>query len=196
VVNNAGIALAGPCEETSVEEAREEFETNLFGVLRVCRAVLPIMRAQGAGTIVNVSSVAGLMGVPFHSIYSASKFALEGLTESLRAEVRLFGIRVVLIEPGDIHTEITLHRRRVQAAQEGSAYGERYTRAVSVMEADEMAGPPPTIVAHLLERIIASPSPRLRYPVGPVTEKLAIALKRVVPYRLFEWLLLKYYRLR
>jgi NAD(P)-dependent dehydrogenase (short-subunit alcohol dehydrogenase family) len=195
VVNNAGISLVGPLEETSLEEAQAQLETNFFGVLRVCRAVLPVMRKQRSGYIVNVSSIAGLIGVPFQSAYSASKFALEGLTEALRIEVQPYGIRAVLIEPGDIHTEITAHRHRAQAAQEGSAYEERYRRSVAVMESDETNGPAPMIVAHLLEQIIVTPSPRLRYPVGPIFEKLAIALKRAVPYSFFEWVLTKYYRL-
>jgi NAD(P)-dependent dehydrogenase (short-subunit alcohol dehydrogenase family) len=196
VVNNAGFSLVGPVEETSLEEAQAQFETNFFGVLRVCRAVLPAMRKQRSGYIVNVSSVAGVIGIPFQSIYSASKFALEGLTEALRIEVQPYGIRAVLIEPGDIHTDATVHRHRAQAAQEGSAYEERYRRSVAVMEADETNGPSPMIVAHLLERIIANPSPRLRYPVGPVVDKLAIAVKRMVPYPFFESVLSKYYRVR
>jgi NAD(P)-dependent dehydrogenase (short-subunit alcohol dehydrogenase family) len=195
VVNNAGFSLVGPVEETSLEEAQAQFDTNFFGTLRVCRAVLPVMRKQCSGYIVNVSSIAGLIGVPFQSAYSASKFALEGLTEALRIEVQPYGIRAVLIEPGDIHTEITAHRQRAQAAREGSAYEERYQRSVAVMEADETNGPSPMIVAHLLERIITTPSPHLRYPVGPVFEKLAIALKRAVPYPFFGWVLTKYYRL-
>ncbi len=112
LVNNAGIAIAGAVEDTSVEEARDQFDVNFFGVLRVCRAVLPAMREQGAGYIVNIGSIGGLIAIPFQGFYSASKFALEGLSESLRLEVRQFGVHVVLIEPGDHRTGLTDNRRR------------------------------------------------------------------------------------
>ena len=110
-------------------------------------------------------------------------------------EVQPYGIRVVLIEPGDFHTGITAHRRRARAAQHDSVYKERFARSLAIMEADETDGPPPTAIAYLLERILSTPSPRLRYPVGPVAERLAIALKRIVPHRLFELVVMRYYRL-
>jgi len=101
-VNCAGFGIAGAVEDTSTEEAKAQLETNFFGTLRVCRAVLPIMREQGSGAIVNISSIAGLIGIPYQAMYSASKFAIEGMTEALRLEVKPFGIRVCLIEPGDL----------------------------------------------------------------------------------------------
>lgn len=114
VVNNAGYALAGPIEDTSIEEARHQLDTNFFGVLRVCKAVLPSMRARGSGLIVNVSSLGGMVGLPFQGLYSASKFALEGLTESLRQEVAPFGVQVTLLQPGDVRTAITDNRVRAR----------------------------------------------------------------------------------
>jgi NAD(P)-dependent dehydrogenase (short-subunit alcohol dehydrogenase family) len=124
VVNNAGFGLAGAVESTSIAEAREQFETNFFGTMRVCRAVLPAMRRQGHGHILNVSSVAGQIGIPFQGIYSATKFAVEGLTEALRLEVAPFGIRVVLIEPGDFHTGFTANRRRTVGG-DAAVYAQR-----------------------------------------------------------------------
>ncbi|MCY1013953.1 SDR family NAD(P)-dependent oxidoreductase [Nannocystis pusilla] len=112
LVNNAGYTLAGAVEETAIDEAKAQFDTNFFGMARMVRAVLPVMRAQGGGRIVNVSSLAGLVGVPFHAHYSASKFAVEGLSEGLRQEVRRFGIHVSLIEPGDFKTAGTAARER------------------------------------------------------------------------------------
>jgi NAD(P)-dependent dehydrogenase (short-subunit alcohol dehydrogenase family) len=106
VVNNAGWALMGPIEDTPIAEARAQMETNFFGVLRVRRAVLPVMREQRAGHIVNISSLGGIFGMPFSGIYSASKFAVEGLSESLRLETHRFGVRVVLIEPGDARSQL------------------------------------------------------------------------------------------
>jgi NAD(P)-dependent dehydrogenase (short-subunit alcohol dehydrogenase family) len=195
VVNCAGFGVAGSVEDTTIAEAKSQFETNFFGAVRLCRAALPIMREQQSGYIVNISSIAGLIGIPFQGMYNASKFALEGMTEALRMEVQPFGIHVVLIEPGDFHTQFTANRRKTVASQQNAVYLEQFTTALGVMEADETQGPSPVKVAYLLERIIESPSPRLRYPVGPVYEKVAITLKKVLPSRFFEWGLMKYYRL-
>jgi NAD(P)-dependent dehydrogenase (short-subunit alcohol dehydrogenase family) len=197
VINNAGFGYGGAVEDTSIAEAKALFETNFFGVLRVCRAVLPHMRAQRRGLIVNVSSIGGLMGLPFQGLYSASKFALEGLSASLRMEVKPFGIHVVLLEPGDIRTSFTANRRTVQAAMDEasalSAYRERYMAALSRIEADEQGGPPPEVVARALTRIVRRRVPRPNYIVGPAYEKVAVWASRALPARLFEWILMKYY---
>ncbi len=194
VVNNAGFGLAGAVESTSIAEAREQFETNFFGTMRVCRAVLPAMRRQGHGHILNVSSVAGRIGVPFQGTYSATKFAVEGLTEALRLEVAPFGIRAVLIEPGDFRTGFTANRRK--AAGSDAAYAARQASALQVMERDETQGATPEAVGRLVHRVIMMRFPRARYAVGPPTETLALALKRFAPSRLFEWGLARYYRIR
>ncbi len=194
-VNNAGISIVGAVEEVSSEEAKAQLETNFFGALRVCQAVLPVMRAQRGGLIVNISSIGGLIGIPFQALYSASKFALEGLSEALRMEVRSFGICVVLIEPGDIPTEIAVHRRWTRLSTESPVYAERCAHAMKVMAADEQNGPAPYKVAHLLERIVKTPNPRLRWVIGPTLECISLALKPIVPPALFEWALEKYYRI-
>jgi NAD(P)-dependent dehydrogenase (short-subunit alcohol dehydrogenase family) len=193
VVNNAGIAIAGAVEDTSVEEAIEQFDVNFFGVLRVCRAVLPHMRERRSGCIVNIGSIAGLVAAPYQGLYSASKFALEGLSEALRLEVRPFGIRVVLIEPGDHRTGLTENRRPTSASQENPAYRNRYQRAVARMAADERSGPAPEAVARMMHRIIQLKKPRLRYTVGPVAERAAPFLKRALPYAVVETLIDRYY---
>ena len=115
--------IAGAIEDTTVEEALAQFDVNFFGVLRMCRAVLPSMRARKAGYVVNIGSIGGLIGIPFQGFYSATKFALEGFSEALRLEVKPFGIHVVLIEPGDHRTAFTQKRRWIKGA-EGSAYQE------------------------------------------------------------------------
>jgi NAD(P)-dependent dehydrogenase (short-subunit alcohol dehydrogenase family) len=196
VVCNAGYGLAGAVEDSSVGEAKRQFETNFFGAWRVCRAVLPILRRQGGGTIVLMGSLAGLMGVPFQAAYSASKFALEGMAEALRMEVRPWGIRVVLIEPGDFCTGFTRNRVRARAAGHGSPYAAAFQRALAVMEADERNGPGPDEVAHLLARIIAHPSPRLRYTAGRRLQRSGALFKRILPGRLFEWIIMTTYGLR
>lgn len=195
-VNNAGFGLAGAVEDTSIAEARAQLETNFLGAVRVCRAVLGSMRAQGGGTIINVSSLGGLAGIPFQAFYSASKFALEGFSEALRLEVAPFGIRVVLVEPGDSCTGFTANRRRTAASSESPVYRQRLERALAVMEADERNGCRPDQLSPVVERIIRARSPRVRYVVAPAMEAAALALKRVVPGRLFEWGVARYYRLR
>jgi NAD(P)-dependent dehydrogenase (short-subunit alcohol dehydrogenase family) len=193
VVNNAGVAILGSVEDSSVEEARSQLETNLLGTWRVCRAALPVMRRQGDGLIVNMGSLGGLTGIPFQAIYSASKFGVEGLTESLRMEVRPFGIRVVVLEPGNIDTGATLGagRTRVQT----DVYTERQERAVRAMIDGEADGPAPEAVAQLLAGVIATAKPRVRYTVGALPERAAVRLKCALPSRMFERLLLQSYRL-
>jgi len=189
VVNNAGIGYGGAVEDTAIEEARATLETNFLGALRVCQAVLPTMRAQGRGTIINVSSIGGLMGLPYQGLYSASKYALEGLSEALRMEVKAFGVHVVLLEPGDIHTAFTANRRNTRASGATSAYYETYTRVLEKIESDERNGAQPEVVARTVARIIAIPAPKARYVVGPFYEKLAVLLKRLSPDALFEWIM-------
>ena len=187
VVNNAGWALAGAVEDTSADEARAQMETNLFGVWRVCRAVLPAMRAAGRGHIVNIGSIGGRIGLPYQAAYSASKFAVAGFTEGLSGEVRPFGIHAVLIEPGNYRTGRTAQRRIAAAAGNGSAYAAAFGKALQVIERDENRGGAPEEVARLVHRVLSSRSPKMRYMVGPVSERLAAALgKALLPGRTFE----------
>ncbi len=194
VINNAGLSLVGAVEATTMAEARAQFETDFFGALRVCRAALPVMRQQRAGHVVNISSMAGQIALPFQAVYSAAKFALEGLTEALRLEVQPFGIQVVLVEPGDIQTGIWMRRRHALAAAQAAVYAEAFARALSVVEHDEKHGPAPDRVARRVAHILDTPHPRLHYPVGPAYASLALALKRALPAALFEWGLKTYYR--
>jgi NAD(P)-dependent dehydrogenase (short-subunit alcohol dehydrogenase family) len=189
VINNAGWGLMGAIEDTSVEEAKAQLETNFFGVLRVCRAVLPIMRQQGNGYIVNISSLAGIVGLPFSGLYSASKFALEGMSESLRLETRRFGIRVVLVEPGDFRTNFPMARRLTQASSANSAYRDALEKARVAQERDELHGPSPEPIAYLIDRILRKQNPRARYSIGLWSQRIVVPCKRYLPQRLFEWLL-------
>jgi NAD(P)-dependent dehydrogenase (short-subunit alcohol dehydrogenase family) len=186
VVNNAGWALMGAVEDTAIDEAKAQFETNFFGVLRVCRAVLPAMRGQGGGHIVNVSSLSGVFGTPFSGLYSASKFALEGMSEALRFETRRFGIHVVLIEPGDHASALAARRRTVRAAETNEAYREAFARFKASQEKDEAKAPPPDGVAKLVAKVIADPSPAPRYSVGMAGQRIVVPLKRFLPGRVFD----------
>jgi NAD(P)-dependent dehydrogenase (short-subunit alcohol dehydrogenase family) len=193
VVNNAGIAIAGAVEDTSIEEAHQQFDVNFFGILRVCRTVLPAFRRRGSGYIVNIGSIGGLIGIPYQGLYSASKFALEGLSESLRLEVGRFGVHVVLIEPGDYRTGLTDNRRRTAESRASPVYRERCDRALARMAADEQGGREPDAVARLLHRIITHPRPRLRYTSGPAPERAAVWMKRLMPYTFVEKVIDLYY---
>jgi NAD(P)-dependent dehydrogenase (short-subunit alcohol dehydrogenase family) len=195
-VNNAGFGIAGSVEDTSIEEAKNQFDTNFFGVWRVCRAVLPHMRKQGFGYIINISSLAGLIGIPFQGAYSATKFALEGFTEVLRMEVKRFGIKVVLIEPGDFNTGFTQNRKKTVGAQKSKIYSDQFHPALSVMEKDEMNGLSPDKVALLLEKIINQPKPKLRYTSGKLEQRIAPFVKKVLPASLFEGAIMNNYKIK
>jgi len=193
LINSAGMGIAGAVEDTSPEEAREQFEVNFLGVLRVCRAVLPAMRQQGSGYIVNIGSIGGVIAIPYQGLYSASKFALEGLTECLRMEVKPFGIRVVLIEPGDHRTGFTENRRVTAGSAENQTYRTAFTRAIQRMANDEQAGPAPDRVAELVYGVTQRRNPRLRYTAGSRVQRAAVWLKRLTPNALVERIITAYY---
>jgi NAD(P)-dependent dehydrogenase (short-subunit alcohol dehydrogenase family) len=183
LVNNAGYEQAGALEELSLDEARAQFETNFFGVVRMVKAVLPLMRRQQGGRIINVSSLSGLSPIPFMGIYSASKFALDGYTEALRHEVKPFGIHVSQIEPGFLRTPMMNHR--LAAAQPMAEYAVWRQRAYDAIRAYEEKGPGPELVAETVLRIATSRRPRLRYIVGGQA-KLVTRLRRFLPESAFE----------
>lgn len=191
--NNAGFGLAGPAEETSSAEAHAQLETLFFGVTRMCREVLPVMRSQGGGLIVNMSSIGGLIALPFQGFYSAAKFAVEGYSEALRQEVWPFGIDVVLIEPSDVRTGFTNRRRIVAAHAESSPYRVHARAVLAVAERDERTGSDPTRVAGLLAHIVSARRRRFRYTVGAPLVRTTPLLKRVLPARAAEWLMRAYW---
>jgi len=193
VVNNAGVGLAGAIEDCSIEEARALFDTNFFGALRVCRAVLPRMREQHSGLIVNIGSLGGSIAIPFQGLYSASKNALAAMTDALRMELRPFGIRVTLLEPGDFKTRFTENRVFSADSRMSSPYQERCRTAVARMEHDEQHGADPRELAELLVRLVAHPRPRPHYRLGLWFQKLVAVLRPIVPAALFEKGILFYY---
>jgi len=152
--------------------------------VRVVQAALPSMRARGGGRVVLVSSIGGLIGIPFQAFYSASKFALEGYGESLAYEVEPFGIHVTLVEPGNIKTEFTAARRDVEPSDD--TYRAAVHKAVSLMERDEQNGAPPQSVAAAIDKVLNAARPPRRISVGKAGERVGIAAKRLLPYRVFE----------
>jgi NAD(P)-dependent dehydrogenase (short-subunit alcohol dehydrogenase family) len=175
LVNNAGYALVGPFEELSIEEFKEQFETNVFGVIRVIQAILPIMRRQRCGTIVNISSIAGKIGFPLTSAYASSKFALEGLSESIAYEIEQFGIKVILIEPGVIKTNFNNNLKigKRVTIDSNSPYVEMTQKRISRFKPRFESGSPPIEVAKVILKAITSENQsELRYLVGNDAFKL------------------------
>jgi short-subunit dehydrogenase len=196
LLNNAGYGIAGAVEETSIREAQQQFDTNFFGMFRLTKAVLPRMRERRSGLIVNMGSIGGLISIPFQSFYCATKFAIEGFTEALRMEVRGFGVRVALIEPGDHQTNFTRSRIRTQESQkEGSAYRPAFEKALGVMERDEQNGPSPDGIARRVAAILSDRSPALRHPVGMFLQRFAVTLKSALPGGVFESIIRSTYKL-
>ena len=193
LINNAGYALVGALEETSLREAHEQFETNFFGVLRMVNAVLPIMRRQAGGRIVNVSSVVGVIPEPYMGVYVASKHALEGYTETLGHEVRQFGIRVSLIEPGFTKTSLGTNGRRTDAVLD--EYGGQREKALAFIERQIRNGAKPRPVAEAIYNALTANSPRLRYRVGRQVN-LVIALKWLLPEAVFYQVVRRVFQIR
>ena len=257
MVNNAGMGITGPIEETPTEEMKKVFDTNLFGAVDVMKAVLPEMRKQNSGKIINVTSIAGYMGLPFRGVYSATKGALELITEATRMEVKQFGIHIVNVAPGDFATNIAAGRFHTPVF-ENSAYKKKlvaakqwkklnpdeskgsinamffdkdvrnyrmqviknfivreatrpvmansaiarmrpYDKAMQIdldlMDAHVDGGMNPLVMAKAVYNIIETKSPKIHYKVGGFMEKFSIVLKRVLPDKMYEKLLMNHYKL-
>lgn len=179
LVHSAGYALCGAIEDTALEEAKAQFETNLWGVVRVNRSVLPAMRAAGGGTIINIGSIAGLIPLPFQVYYSASKFALESFCEALRFEVAEFGIQVCLVEPGDLNTALTSNRRTARGSGPDSIYWNAFSRCMESMTQSEQAGQSADKVAAVVVKLASRRKPPLRTRVTKPTEEFALLLRRL-----------------
>jgi NAD(P)-dependent dehydrogenase (short-subunit alcohol dehydrogenase family) len=187
LVNNAGYYAYGALEDTTPDELRAQLETNVVGVHRVTRAVLPAMRARGDGTIVTLGSVSGLVAVPMAGPYHASKWALEGMIEALRLELLPFGVRVVLVEPGPYQSDLHTKERpaRASSAPDGpyAALFAAYKRQSAKMRRAELGG-----LIDTIERAATARHPRLRWPVGP-TSFTAGRLRAFCPDFIYEWLM-------
>ena len=182
LVNNAGYSFVGALEETSIGEARQQFETNFFGVLRVTNAILPGMRQQGEGRIVNISSVVGFLPAPYWGIYAASKHAVEGYTETLDHEVRRFGVRALLVEPAYTRTRLNGNTKTPKINLE--AYAEERKRVTEMAQQSIERGDDPRMVADAVHQALTAKSPRLRYPVGKGAG--LSRMRRFVPACMFD----------
>lgn len=196
LINNAGMHTGGPAETIPPEYIRLQMDTNFFGTVMLTREVLPVMRKQGGGTIINFSSIGGLMGLPFQSYYSAAKFATEGFSEALRLEVKQFNIKVVLINPGDFNTSNTSNRRKY-LAQTGEAdpYHDQFTRTLAIIEHCETNGLSPGIMARRIVKIAECRNPKQRYVIASFDQKLSVVIKKIIPEKWFMMILGSYYKI-
>jgi NAD(P)-dependent dehydrogenase (short-subunit alcohol dehydrogenase family) len=197
LINNAGMHTGGPAETLPMENVRLQMDTNFTGMVQITREVLPFMRNQGGGTIINFSSIGGLMGLPFQAYYSASKFAIEGFSEALRMEVQKFKIRIVLINPGDFHTSNSANRRNYLAPTgPDDPYYEQFNRTLKIIEKDESNGWKPEVLAYKIAGIVESRNPRQRYIIGSFEQKLAVFLKMILPRKLFRLIIQDHYKIK
>ena len=193
LVNNAGMGIGGPLEFATDEEIRLQMDTNFMGLVHCVDAVLPHMRRQKNGKIIALSSIGGLMGLPFQGFYSASKFAIEGYCEALRLETKSFGLQVVVLRPGDFATGFTGSRKKAtdQAALEVYPI---YKTAIEKVEHDENGGLKPIVLARKISKIIRKKNPRNGYVVASLEQRLSVLLKRILPSKWFGRILGSYYR--
>ena len=194
-INNAGMGIGGPLEFCSLEDAERQMDVNWMGMVRFLHFVVPVMRRQKSGRIICISSMGGLMGLPFQGLYSASKFAIEGYCESLRLELRPFGIDVITIEPGDFATGFTVKRKNVSSAEAYGAYP-CYREALESIEHDENCGLKPDLLAEKISLIVRKKHPGYSYVISSFKQYLSIILKRILPARLFAPLLSNYYKIK
>jgi NAD(P)-dependent dehydrogenase (short-subunit alcohol dehydrogenase family) len=194
VINNAGVGITGPLEEIPMNEIKNNFETNFFGPIEVMKAVLPQMRSQKSGLIINITSIAGYMGLPYRSIYSASKGALELITESLRMEVKSLGIHITNIAPGDFATNIAAGRFHAPILK-GSDYELAYGNTLKSMDEHVDAGSNPNEMAEAVYAVILNRNPKIHYKVGAFMQKFSIVLKRLLPDKMYEKMLMNHYKL-
>lgn len=178
LVNNAGYGMVGPFEASSAEAVERQFGTNVFGLMNVTRAILPVMRQQGGGAIINLSSVGGQLTFPLYSVYHGTKFAVEGFSESLQYEVAEFGIRIKLVEPGPIKTDFYDRSQDLVSRPDLTAYENFVGRTLPTMQREGHNAPGPELVAKTIFRAASDNSRRLRYPVNSAS---LLALRKMLP---------------
>ena len=194
LVNNAGVGITGPIEETPHEEIKKTFDTNFHGPLHMIKEVLPQMRKQRSGLIINITSIAGYMGLPYRGIYSATKGALEIATEALRMEIKDFGVKMTNLAPGDFATNIAAGRFHAQVIK-GSPYEKPYSDTLNMINEDVEGGDDPIQVAHMVVKIMNTSNPKVHYKVGSFMQKFSLTLKNLLPDKVYEKLLLNHYKL-
>ncbi|HEY5510186.1 MAG TPA: SDR family oxidoreductase [Prolixibacteraceae bacterium] len=197
LINNAGMHTGGPIETLPLDTIKLQMNTNFIGLVQLTQLVLPVMRKQGGGKIINFSSIGGLMGLPYQGIYSAGKFAIEGFSEALRMEVKAFNIKIVVINPGDFNTNNTANRRGFLASTgDSDPYESQFAKTLAVIENDESKGWKPQILAKKLVRIVECTNPRQSYVIASLEQKLAVVIKYFLPGKLFSIILRDHYGIK
>lgn len=195
LINNAGIGMLGSIEDSTAEEVKEVFETNVYGILRTMQAVLPHMRERKSGLIINVSSIAGYMGLPYRGIYSATKASVHMITEAMRMELKPYGVHACVIDPGDFATNISENRRVAQAGRSGSVYVKEINRVEAMINAEVAHSSDPILMGKAIEKIIQTSNPDINYVVGKPMQKLSILVRRLVPKKWFEKIIASHYKM-
>lgn len=196
LINNAGNGITGPLYSMPVDYAKKQFEVNFFGVVRVSSAVLPGMIERCEGMIINIGSLAGLFGLPYQGLYSASKFAIEGYSESLRMELQNTGVKLVVVNPGDFKTEFTGNREKAPFTLKNDLLRAEFEAAVSSMEKDESIGSNPDKLANQICKIVAHKQPAHNYLVGSLGQTIVPALKKLLPGTFFIKLMNSHYGIK
>ncbi len=194
LISNAGMGIGGPLEFTPMDDARMQMDVNFMGMVRLFNLVVPVMRSQRHGHIICISSIGGLMGLPYQGMYSASKFAIEGYCQALRLELRQFGIHVTVVNPGDFSTGFTAQRNKVCDPEALAAYPS-YAQSMESIEADENSGLKPERLARRISKIVRKRHPRSRYVIATFIQKASVVLKAILPAKWFDKILGSYYEL-
>lgn len=196
LVNNAGNGITGPLYAMPVDAAKKQFEVNFFGVVRVSSAVLPGMIEKKSGLIINIGSLAGLFGLPYQGLYSASKFAIEGYSQSLRMELQNTGVKVSVVNPGDFKTDFTASREKLPFTLPNEQLKAEFEAAVASMEKDESIGADPSKLAVKISKIINKSKPAHNYLVGALGQTIVPTLKAILPGSLFVKLMNDHYGIK
>ena len=195
LINNAGLGIASPIETLAAEDIQRVLDTNVVGVIRTCQAVLPVMRAQGSGRIINISSIGSENGLPYRGLYSASKAAVDRITEALRIEVAPFGVQACIVQPGGVKTDINKNRIRVQLPPD-NPYKESFETTYTLIDESVEKGLAPRVFGTLIEKLLHTPTLKRCYRVGKSVEKLSVVLKQLLPSTTFEKMIKNHYRIK
>lgn len=195
VINNAGLGIASPIETVTIDDVQRVLDTNVTGVIRVVQAVLPLLRKQGYGLFINISSIGAEMGLPYRGVYSASKAAVDRITEALRTELAPFGVQACIIQPGGVRTDINKNRIKVELP-EGNVYKQSFDKTYELINQSVAGGMEAEAFGKLIEQIMQEENVKALYRLGNRTEKLSVLLKRLLPATMFENMIRKHYGLK
>ncbi|MDB5232728.1 MAG: oxidoreductase [Chitinophagaceae bacterium] len=195
LINNAGLGIASPIETVSIEDLQNVFDTNVTGIVRTCQSVLPHMREKKSGLIINISSIAAETGLPYRGIYSATKAAVERITEAMRIELAPFNIHICSVQPGGTKTDINKNRLKV-TLPEDNVYKENFERTYELINKSVSNGLEPEIFAVLIDQIINSSKVKACYRVGKPVEKISVLLKKFLPATMYENMVKNHYKIR